>query len=264
MNEETERLRFIDDVPYVSVGIAAEKLGVSVATVRRWCGEGVLKYVQRPSGHRLVTLDSINNLNRDLLGTLNEAELLAGAVKRRAASGEPLRLHPPVGPFGDQTLRVLGVDPDGRRTDFACVETSSDLWLVVAAGRIDVRSQKSMLAATQKLMAVLLQTTSEAVVLPEIPVTDQGMVARMMTPVLRAAQESHCPVFTYSASDVDSTLVSLRAQQRAEPLLENGELLAPILLACCHLQRVKDQRSRWKPRIPLLPRLGRPRAGEGK
>ena len=36
----------------VSIGEAADILGVSVKTVRRWSDAGKLKYGRRPSGHR--------------------------------------------------------------------------------------------------------------------------------------------------------------------------------------------------------------------
>jgi len=37
---------------YVTIGLAAKILGVSVKTVRRWCKAGKISYEVTPGGHR--------------------------------------------------------------------------------------------------------------------------------------------------------------------------------------------------------------------
>ena len=44
------------------VGVAAEMLGVSVETLRRWEGEGRLRMTRSPGGQRLVAVEEISRL----------------------------------------------------------------------------------------------------------------------------------------------------------------------------------------------------------
>ena len=49
---------------------AAEKLGVCVKTVRRWCDTGRIKCVRLPSGHRRIPEEEVERL----LGNLKDKD----------------------------------------------------------------------------------------------------------------------------------------------------------------------------------------------
>ncbi len=51
--------------PLLSVGAAAERLGVHVSTVRRWTADGVLAVVRTPGGHRRISVAAIEGLRRE-------------------------------------------------------------------------------------------------------------------------------------------------------------------------------------------------------
>ncbi len=61
---------------WVSTGAAAHALGVSRATVRRWCEAGLIAARQLPSGRWQVQRESV-----------------AGAVARMAARSKPAEAH---------------------------------------------------------------------------------------------------------------------------------------------------------------------------
>jgi excisionase family DNA binding protein len=52
----------------LSVSAAAERLGVHVATIRRWTDEGVLPEARTPGGHRRIPAEAVERLRRERAG----------------------------------------------------------------------------------------------------------------------------------------------------------------------------------------------------
>ena len=53
---------------------AAEKLGVCVKTVRRWCDTGRIKCVRLPSGHRRIPEEEVEKILVNREGKKNEGD----------------------------------------------------------------------------------------------------------------------------------------------------------------------------------------------
>jgi molybdopterin-binding protein len=68
------------------IGQAAELLGVSVETLRRWEGAGLLRTVRSAGGQRLVPLDEVSRLLAERRQSAGEQRHAAG---RRPATREP-------------------------------------------------------------------------------------------------------------------------------------------------------------------------------
>ena len=50
----------------LSIGQAAERLGVSVGTLRSWADKGLVKMIRLPSGYRRFTEDEIDRIRREM------------------------------------------------------------------------------------------------------------------------------------------------------------------------------------------------------
>jgi molybdopterin-binding protein len=72
-----------DDEPFLRVGQAAEILGVSVETLRRWETEGRLTMARSSGGQRLVALADVTHLLGERRRTLPERPTVAGSARNR-------------------------------------------------------------------------------------------------------------------------------------------------------------------------------------
>jgi molybdopterin-binding protein len=67
----------------IRVGQAAEMLGVTVETVRRWEAEGRLHVERSPGGQRLVSLGEVTRLLAERRRTESERPIVAGSARNR-------------------------------------------------------------------------------------------------------------------------------------------------------------------------------------
>ncbi len=67
----------------VRVGLAAEMLGVTVETLRRWEGEGRLAMVRTEGGHRLVEMAEVTRLMQERRRTRVNRPVVAQSVRNR-------------------------------------------------------------------------------------------------------------------------------------------------------------------------------------
>jgi len=67
----------------VRIGAAAEALGVSVDTVRRWGSSGRLRVRRSPGGQRVVALAEIQRLRRERSGREPSAPIVAQSARNR-------------------------------------------------------------------------------------------------------------------------------------------------------------------------------------
>lgn len=65
------------------IGAAAEALGVSVDTVRRWGSSGRLRVRRSPGGQRVVALAEIQRLRRERSGREPSAPIVAQSARNR-------------------------------------------------------------------------------------------------------------------------------------------------------------------------------------
>jgi molybdopterin-binding protein len=75
-NEESPAAR-------IRVGQAAEMLGVTVETVRRWEAEGRLHLERSSGGQRLVSLDEVTRLLAERRRSGSERPIVAGSARNR-------------------------------------------------------------------------------------------------------------------------------------------------------------------------------------
>ena len=67
----------------IRVGQAAEMLGVTVETVRRWEAEGRLRVDRSPGGQRLVSLGEVTRLLAERRKANTERPIVAGSARNR-------------------------------------------------------------------------------------------------------------------------------------------------------------------------------------
>ena len=67
----------------IRVGQAAEMLGVTVETVRRWEAEGRLRVERSPGGQRLVSLGEVTRLLGERRRTATERPTVGGSARNR-------------------------------------------------------------------------------------------------------------------------------------------------------------------------------------
>jgi molybdopterin-binding protein len=67
----------------VRVGQAAEMLGVTVDTVRRWEAEGRLHVERSPGGQRIVSIGEVTRLLAERRRTSTERPIVAGSARNR-------------------------------------------------------------------------------------------------------------------------------------------------------------------------------------
>ena len=67
----------------VRVGQAAEMLGVTVDTVRRWEAEGRLRVERSPGGQRIVSIGEVTRLLAERRRTGTERPIVAGSARNR-------------------------------------------------------------------------------------------------------------------------------------------------------------------------------------
>ncbi len=70
---------------HLSVGDAAERLGVHPGTVRRWTDDGTLPEVRTPGGHRRIPAEAVERLRRERL--VGDADAVPGAVPTSHEAG---------------------------------------------------------------------------------------------------------------------------------------------------------------------------------
>lgn len=67
----------------IRIGQAAELLGVTVETVRRWEGEGRLRLVRSEGGQRLVPVEELTRLLAERRRVGSERPIVAGSARNR-------------------------------------------------------------------------------------------------------------------------------------------------------------------------------------
>ena len=73
----------IDDEPFLRVGQAAEILGVTVETIRRWETEGRLTMTRSAGGQRLVALADVTHLLAERRRAGTERPTVGGSARNR-------------------------------------------------------------------------------------------------------------------------------------------------------------------------------------
>jgi molybdopterin-binding protein len=73
----------IDEEPFLRVGEAAEILGVTVETLRRWEAEGRLTMTRSSGGQRLVALGNITRLLAERRRAGSERPTVGGSARNR-------------------------------------------------------------------------------------------------------------------------------------------------------------------------------------
>ena len=73
----------IDDEPFLRVGQAAEILGVTVETIRRWETEGRLTMTRSAGGQRLVALADVTRLLAERRRAGPERPTVGGSARNR-------------------------------------------------------------------------------------------------------------------------------------------------------------------------------------
>ena len=69
----------------VRIGRAAEMLGVTVDTVRRWAESGRLKVTRSPGGQRLVAMDEVTRLIAERRLAVTDRPIVAQSARNRFA-----------------------------------------------------------------------------------------------------------------------------------------------------------------------------------
>lgn len=77
------RDRPIDDEPHIRIGQAAEMLGVTVETIRRWETEGRLRVGRTAGGQRQVSLGEVTRLLAERRRTGTDRPIVAGSARNR-------------------------------------------------------------------------------------------------------------------------------------------------------------------------------------
>ncbi len=72
-----------DDVARVRVGHAAEMLGVSVETLRRWEADGRILMTRSEGGQRVVTIDEVTRLLAERRRTATDRPIVAQSARNR-------------------------------------------------------------------------------------------------------------------------------------------------------------------------------------
>jgi molybdopterin-binding protein len=73
----------LDDEPHVRVGQAAEILGVTVETLRRWESDGRLPMARTPGGQRRVALSDVTRLLAERRRNAPERPMVGGSARNR-------------------------------------------------------------------------------------------------------------------------------------------------------------------------------------
>lgn len=55
-----------DQVPYITVGEAAKRIGVSRDTIKRWEADGRISALRTPTGHRRYLATDVDGLLREV------------------------------------------------------------------------------------------------------------------------------------------------------------------------------------------------------
>lgn len=72
-----------DKLGEIRIGEAAEMLGVSVETVRRWQRDGRLKVARTSGGQRLVSMDEVQRLMAERRRTATDRPIVAQSARNR-------------------------------------------------------------------------------------------------------------------------------------------------------------------------------------
>jgi len=67
----------------VRIGQAADMLGVSIETLRRWDAEGTIKVERSTGGHRVVSIDEVTRLLRDRRRATPDRPIVAQSARNR-------------------------------------------------------------------------------------------------------------------------------------------------------------------------------------
>src|SRR4051794_21172458 len=71
------------DTPMLRLGQAADMLGVSVETLRRWEAEGQLTSTRSAGGQRLVSLPEVSRLLAERRRSASDRPVVAGSARNR-------------------------------------------------------------------------------------------------------------------------------------------------------------------------------------
>lgn len=129
---------------------AAKALGVSSGTVRRWCANGDLVFKTLPSGHRLIPIDSVNELKAMVLGRRPGGPFLDTATSE-----------------SDAVLRVLGFVISESSYEYACIEEANRAFRVVSSGRMKTPGSAigpALMAIVDRMEALIRRLQPTAVV----------------------------------------------------------------------------------------------------
>jgi molybdopterin-binding protein len=74
-----------DSTGQIRIGRAADMLGVTVDTVRRWSDEGRLKVIRSDGGQRLVPIDEVTRLIADRRKATTDRPIVAQSARNRFA-----------------------------------------------------------------------------------------------------------------------------------------------------------------------------------
>jgi MerR family transcriptional regulator/heat shock protein HspR len=89
---EAERQQTIDD-PVISIGVLAQKVGLSVSAVRKYENEGLIIAHRTDSGHRLFSLEDIRRV-RNIQHMIQDLGLNIEGIRRMQALLPCWDLHP--------------------------------------------------------------------------------------------------------------------------------------------------------------------------
>ena len=74
-----------EPAPRLRMGQAAEMLGVSVETLRRWEAEGRLRMERSEGGQRLIGIDEVSRLLRERRKAATDRPIVAQSARNRFA-----------------------------------------------------------------------------------------------------------------------------------------------------------------------------------
>lgn len=193
-------VRLIGGVEFLKISAAAEMLGVSTGTIRKWCEEGQLSYIQRDSGHRLITLESARKMRRRTLARLyQEGEVAGDETPTTRVESRP----------------ICGIAIKPLKIAYALMR-GEDKPEIVVAGEIRIPPDMEFAKRLQKSprqLTLLLKEAQPACVALITPLVVKGRRTKDRLPtsnshdaVVLAARDADVPLREYTYDDIDQVL----------------------------------------------------------